>query len=40
MACKPVPDLGKFQGFHGTPFDSVVIESYGNLTFSKTQLFS
>ena len=34
-----VADLGGFQGFHGTPLlASVVIESYGNLAFNKTQL--
>ena len=36
----PVADLGGFQGFHGTPLlASVVIESYGSLAFSKTQLY-
>ena len=35
-----VADLEGFQGFHGTPLlASVVIESYGSLAFSKTQLF-
>ena len=36
----PVEDLGKFQG-HRTPLlASVMIESYGSLTFNETQLFS